>query len=361
MTSMKAEARLRLATPEHYLHALCEHLRERADAVELSPDGGRVSFPFGVATITVWAKGLDLRAEGPDLTSLAYVKGGLAAQLQSFAPAERPEIVWTGDGCADETPPNFRELQVVDATDVTPRTRRVTLTGSDLGRFKHGGLHVRLLIPPGAVDPQWPRLGRNGLLVFPEGERSLALRTYTIRRLDAAAGRIEIDFVLHEGACPGSDWARRAMRGNRIGMLGPGGGEAGRADWYLLVGDETGLPAIGRILEELPATARGVVLVEVADAGEELPLARPDKVELRWLHRHGAPAGTSRLLAEAACSVEIPRDGRVFVWAGTEFATFRLLRTHWRDTCGLGKREHLAMAYWRRGRSEDEHWARAEE
>ena len=95
-----------------------------------------------------------------------------------------------GDGCADETPPNFRELQVVDVADVTPRMRRVALIGSDLDRFRHGGLHVRLLIPSGAVEPQWPRLGRNGLLIFPGGERSLALRTYTIRRLDAATGRI---------------------------------------------------------------------------------------------------------------------------------------------------------------------------
>ena len=170
------------------------------------------------------------------------------------------------------------------------------------------------------------------------------------------ASRTPTSLVLEPGSF--RDWDGRVfLGGDRVYRALS---EVGVADWYLLVGDETGLPAIGRILEELPATARGVALVEVADAGEELPLARPGNVELRWLHRHGAPAGTSRLLAQAACTVEIPRDGRVFAWAGTEFATFRLLRSHWRDTCGLGKREHLAMAYWRRGRSEDEHWARSQ-
>ena len=41
-------------------------------------------------------------------------------------------------------------------------------------------------------------------------------------------------------------------------------------DWHLLIGDDTGLPAIARRLEELPAGARAVVLAEVDNAADEV-------------------------------------------------------------------------------------------
>ena len=75
-----------------------------------------------------------------------------------------------------------------------------------------------------------------------------------------------------------------AAPGDPVGILGPGGGEGPVADWVVLAGDETALPAIGRILEELPSDARGVAIVEVADAREEQDLPHPPGVALRWLH-----------------------------------------------------------------------------
>ena len=74
-------------------------------------------------------------------------------------------------------------------------------------------------------------------------------------------------------------WRRSRRRPGRP-QAGPGkflgvGGPRGSFivpddfDWYLLAGDETALPAIGRRLEELPAGTRALVVIEVADAGEE--------------------------------------------------------------------------------------------
>lgn len=71
-----------------------------------------------------------------------------------------------------------------------------------------------------------------------------ATRYYTIRRIDAAAGWLEIDFVLHEAPGLAGDFARLARPGDICGMSGPCGLGVKPAGHYLLAGDETALPAI---------------------------------------------------------------------------------------------------------------------
>lgn len=119
-----------------------------------------------------------------------------------------------------------------------------------------------------------------------------------------------------------------------------------------LTGDDTlTMPAIGRILEGLPAKARGIVLIEVADASEEQPLETAAAIEIRWLHRQGAAPGTTTLLADAVRAVAFPDDGsRVFAWAAGEFDAFRAIRSHLRHERGLKPGEHLVVSYWRRGK-----------
>jgi NADPH-dependent ferric siderophore reductase len=133
-------------------------------------------------------------------------------------------------------------------------------------------------------------------------------------------------------------------------MTGPGGGGAAGADWYLLAGDETALPAIGRMLEGLPASAHAVVRIEIADAGEEQPLVSPASLDIAWLHRGAAEAGTTTLLEDAVRAAAFPSDGRrVFAWAGCEHKAFRAIRKFLRAECGLSRDQHLVAAYWRRG------------
>jgi NADPH-dependent ferric siderophore reductase len=71
------------------------------------------------------------------------------------------------------------------------------------------------------------------------------------------------------------------------------------ADWYLLAGDETALPAIGRMLEDVPTTARVVVRIEVDSLADRQPLHSAAALDLQWLSREGRPAGTTALLAQA--------------------------------------------------------------
>jgi NADPH-dependent ferric siderophore reductase len=76
---------------------------------------------------------------------------------------------------------------------------------------------------------------------------------------------LHIDFAIHD-AGPATDWALRARIGDALEIGGPRGSAVipMEFDWYLLIGDETGLPAIGRRLEELPAGSRALVIVRRA-------------------------------------------------------------------------------------------------
>jgi NADPH-dependent ferric siderophore reductase len=142
----------------------------------------------------------------------------------------------------------------------------------------------------------------------------------------------------------------KARPGDIVGITGPGGGETPAADWYLLAGDETAVPAISRILADLPASAQAVVRIEVADAAEEQPLASAANVDLAWLHRGEAAPGTSPLLEETVRGIAIPDDGRrVFAWAACEHRTFRAIRKFMRGERGLTRDQHMVAAYWRRG------------
>ncbi len=154
---------------------------------------------------------------------------------------------------------------------------------------------------------------------------------------------------------PGASFASCARPGDYVGMTGPGGGSIGDADWYLLAGDETALPAIARILEELPAGKQATVRIEVVDARDEQPLLSSATLDVEWLHRGAAEPGTSRLLENAVRAIDWPdKRVRVFAWAACEYRSFRAIRTYLRRERDLSRDEHLVVAYWRRGSSGDD-------
>ena len=241
-------------------------------------------------------------------------------------------------------------LTVASVVDVTPSVRRVVLSGP-AETVVAAGPTVSLLVPRvGDADPHWPRIAKDGRIVWPDGAHGVSLRSYTARRQDPAAGEVEIDFVLH-GDGPAAAWATAAAPGAPLGVAG--GGSLGEcpAGYLLLAGDETALPAITRILGEAPPATVGVAFVEVADAAEEQPLAAPDGVVVRWLHRNGTPPGESTLLVDAVAGLDRPAGDDVFAWVGAESATVRAIRSDLRGRWGLGRAQHHAIGYWRRGRS----------
>jgi NADPH-dependent ferric siderophore reductase len=241
-------------------------------------------------------------------------------------------------------------LTVAAVTDVTPTVRRVLLRGTPAAVVAAGPT-VHLLVPRvGETEPRWPSIARDGRIVWPDGSHGVSLRSYTARRQDPAAGTVEIDFVLH-GTGPAAAWAAAAQEGAPLAFAGGaplGDRPAGR---LLLAGDETALPAISRMLAAAPPSTRGLALVEVAGREEQQPLAVPEGVEVRWLHRGGTPPGESTLLADAVVALERPDDDDFFAWVAAESAVVRTVRADLRGRWGLGRAQHHAIGYWRRGRA----------
>ena len=239
-----------------------------------------------------------------------------------------------------------RLLQVRRSTRVTPRMVRLTLGGDELAGFAGEGpdRRIKMFFPmPGQERPAVPRASTGGP-VWPPGEARPAIRTYTVRRYDAALGELDVDFVLHEGHGPAAAWARDARPGAWVGVSEPGGRYEPdpAAEFHVVIGDETALPAVATVLAALPDGVVTTAFLEVADAGEEQDL--PGTADVRWVHRGTAPAGGP--LAAAVRTAAFPA-GRGQAWLSGESACVKELRKHLIDQRGLDRRAVYATGYWR--------------
>lgn len=242
-------------------------------------------------------------------------------------------------------------LVTVTATArLTERMVRVTLASDELAEFAYDGPDqlVRLFLPNNGESPPvlpvtadwWPEM-----CAMPEDVRPV-LRNYTVRRFDRARRELDIDFVLHghgEHSGPGSAWAATAAPGDKVGVLSDGADYTPPADteWQLIVGDEAAVPAVAAILEDLRSPA--VVLLEVADAADELPLAHPG---VTWLHRGDAARGDAVLAALRAA--DLP-TGAPYAWVAGESALATGVRRHLVNDRGIAKDRIYFCGYWRAG------------
>ncbi|MDF1790776.1 MAG: siderophore-interacting protein [Thalassobaculaceae bacterium] len=357
MADLKAEATIPFSNVAAYLPAILESIATHNLVIRPDGEGHVVTSSFG-ATARLLSSQSELRldVEAQDPAAFNHLKHDLTSLIDFVARGERLKIDWTGDMTGAALPPNLRILRVRNVHDLTPRMRRVTFHGADLERFSVSDqLHCRLLFQDrSATAPKWPQLGDNGRIVWPDASK-LDTRIYTIRRVDPPAGTLDVDFFMHGGDGPGMQWASGTAPGDIVGIVGPAAHGPKQADWNLLVGDETGLPGIARILEGLPRSARGVALIEVAGAAEEQAIDAPPGVEVRWLHRGSTAPGTTRLLADSLRTLALPpAPATLFVWVGAEYAAFRETRGYLRNDLGVPASRMVAFSHWRRGMSEED-------
>ncbi|SDG75866.1 siderophore-interacting protein [Pelagibacterium luteolum] len=244
----------------------------------------------------------------------------------------------------------FRIGTVVSSERITPKMARITLSSEDFASFVSLAYddHCKLFFPEtGQRSFPTPERGPDGL-IFPDGMRPQS-RDYTPRAYDTDAKLLTLDFVLH-GDGPASSWAEAAKPGDTIGVGGPRGSFVleGEFDWYLLVGDETALPAIGRRLEELPRDAKALAVIEVSDESEIQAIDAPDGARVQWLSRGGAQPGDAARLLAAVKALSLPEgDGYVFV-AG-ENRMSKAVREYFVDERGHDPDWIKAAGYWQAG------------
>lgn len=252
-------------------------------------------------------------------------------------------------------PLKLRQLRVTAVESATPHLRRITLTDESLADFVSASFddHIKVFFPaPGEERPVMPTLGPDGL-AFADGAARPAVRDFTPRRFDRDARELVLEFALHP-AGPASDWARRAQVGHYLGIGGPRGSRvvpAGFA-WHLLIGDDTALPAIARRLQELPAGARAIAVLEVQDASAQIEFECAAALETHWRYRIGDDAHAESPLLRALRGLDLPqqdRDGPGYVWAAGESAAIRAVRQHLVNERGIDKARVHAAGYWKRG------------
>lgn len=239
---------------------------------------------------------------------------------------------------------------------LTPHMVRVVFAGEGLAAFEPGGFtdsYVKIIFPPEGVTYPEPFDMDRIRAQFPR-EQWPANRTYTVRCWDAAHRELTVDFVVHGDQGLAGPWAARARIGETMRFLGPGGGYAPDpdADWHLLAGDESALPAIATSLEQMPAGAVVHAFVEIEGAGDEQKIATPDGVVVNWLHRGDRPVGEA--LVEAVGALDFPA-GRVCAFVHGEAACVKELRRLLRVEHRIPKEQLSISGYWRLGKT-DEAW-----
>jgi NADPH-dependent ferric siderophore reductase len=246
-----------------------------------------------------------------------------------------------------------RQATVVRSDRVTPHLVRVVLGGPGLDGFSpvHTDSYVKLMLPPRGAPYAAP-FDPDAVQAEQPREFWPCTRTYTVRRWDEAAGELTLDVVTHGDDGLAGPWASAAQPGDAVVLFGPGGAytPGPDADWHLLVGDETTLPSIAASIERLPAGARALAFVEVADAAEEQELALPEGVELTWVHRGERVPGTALVAAVLAASLP---EGTVQAFVHGEAGAVRDLRRWLRGTLAVPRELLSVSGYWRVGRTED--------
>lgn len=210
--------------------------------------------------------------------------------------------------------------------------------------------HIKLFLPDADGRVRTPVAGLDGL-EWPEGRPTM--RTYTPRRYDPVANTLEVWFVLH-GEGPASAWAESAVPGDRAAIGGPGGRftvDPLASPWWIGA-DESALPAIATLIEELSSTATVRVHVEVDSPADVVTLPEHPGLDLSWHYRadaaDGLPAG--ELLVRALRNDDV--SATTHLWAGCEAAAVRRIRRHALGVRSLPSSRVTTRAYWRAGESD---------
>ncbi len=212
--------------------------------------------------------------------------------------------------------------------------------------------------------------------------------------LSAEQEEVDVEFVLHGENGPASAWATHARIGDRLQLAAPNrqyGDDPGGYEWkppagvrhILLIADETALPAVAGILEELAGEAEPPVVeafLEVPGEADILDLPAIPGARLHWLPRHQAgihsrngermieaarqarlperevAGGAAQELEDIDIDEEIlwelasPESGSFYAWVAGESAAVMAIRRYLVQERGIDKRHLTLMGYWRLGK-----------
>ena len=232
----------------------------------------------------------------------------------------------------------FRNVTLSAREWLAPDFVRVRLTGSDLAGFESLGAddHMRLFFPKGPVGSV-------------EELRASPSREYT--PLAWGEDWLDVEFAVHGDQGVAAPWAANAPIGSTIGVGGPRGSAVLEGDpgSWLLVGDETAIPAIRRFATLIPKGTPARIVIETVDAEHQVEIEAP--VTIEWLHRGSAASGSAlSAFLEILSADDAPGDDP-FVFIAAEQSIVkpgRALLERW----GVPTANAVVKGYWKRGEAE---------
>lgn len=343
--------RAETALPGLDLAALCAVMRAEAQEhglkVTESAEGGLVMHTdYGNYLLTPGAPAPFVAVETPRADWLFALKEGLTEKVAALTPETAQKMRWSDALPEGSRPPNFQFATLHDVAPVGRDFLRITLDVEHAATFDQDAIHFRLILPPaGDTSPEWPHIAANGATVWPKGDKGLHRPVYTVRALDLARNRLTFDLFVHAGG-RATVWAQAAAPGARIGLTGPGGGGLCARDRVALYADETGFPAVARILEALPDAATGqAVLSARGGAGCGYDMPNHPGVTLVWTDGDTATDLADRAIAERATHAAHA------LWFAAEKAGAQKLRG-WCRANDVNLSDDYVAAFWTQGASQ---------
>ncbi|MGH3307286.1 MAG: siderophore-interacting protein, partial [Nocardioides sp.] len=214
------------------------------------------------------------------------------------------------------------DAQLLRREVISPHLLRLTLAGDGLGAFESTG-----------IPDEWV-----GLIVPGQFQS----RYYTVRSWDGC--ELVLDVVVHEVGLV-TEWATGDCVGDQVRVTEPRGSFAipGDAEWLLLVGDLTAMPAMARIAETTLAWPDQIETRIWAEVPDDLAGYLPDGPDVTWLE---PPGHGQSSLAAVVESIDWPA-GDGYFWMAGESAQMRAIRKHLMRERQLPSAAYDVMGYWR--------------
>ncbi|GAA4904175.1 siderophore-interacting protein [Stackebrandtia albiflava] len=250
------------------------------------------------------------------------------------------------------------ELRVLRTEWRTPHMVRLVLGGVGVAAFQANDFtdqYVKLLFAPEGVTYPEPFDLEAIQADRPRTEWPVK-RTYTVRQFQPHLGELTIDVVCHGDRGVAGPWAARAVPGDVVRLLGPGGAYAPRpeADWHVMIGDESALPAIAASLERVPMDVPVQVLLQVSDPDEEQKLESPGDVSVTWLFRDRAATADPRdEWMRAVRAMSFPDGNGQFFVHGEAETVMKRIRPYLLNECGVPRDRLSISGYWRHGDTDE--------
>lgn len=354
---------LRMPDAPGFVAWICDHLAKEGTQVVVDAQTGAATVVLDVAgriTLQAAVQEVQCRTDAVSERMAVLVRMSLAEHAQEYLglagyPASMLDTVWETVVTDTKLAPTCQCVPVSAVTEITPAMRRIRLQIPDMQPFLVDGLHVRLLIPD-TPEPVWPVMGDNGRLVWAEGSRKLPRRTYTIRAIDAAAGQMDIDMLLHDapsgdnaGDAPAARWAAAVQPGDRIGIMGPATGIIPRAPAMVLVADACALPAVARILAAMSAQDSAQVLCWVQSPAEMQALPSPGQVDVHWVYG-GVPGQSAEHITGILAwldAMDWEQQHEALVWMAGGHTMAQALRQWASQALSAHQGKRTISTYWR--------------